>query len=334
MIPLRVLEEAIDRSGAAARIEALLPIGVRGRQLLVRTLLLGMLLVLADHRPAHLTRVHHALTALPEDDQARPGVVTDWKTGPHQLTCRQTGRTSGLVTTALARDAPDGLPSAILAAICDDLTGASIPPEYKDASTALAADWTGLGTFSRPPPARGGDRAGPEASRGHRRNNLPGPEAELFYGYYLQAATMMPDEGGPPVPGTGPPHHPHLLPPRPRPRARPRARPRPDPAARTRHPARRHPRRLRLRPPHPAALGPAAARGRRRPHPGPAPRRPRTPRHPPRRHHLQRQPVLPRHSPPPARTQPPGPQRHQRAGHRARYSDRRARPLQARQDHR
>ena len=34
----------------------LLPIGVRARQLLVRTLLLGMLLVLADRRPAHLTR--------------------------------------------------------------------------------------------------------------------------------------------------------------------------------------------------------------------------------------------------------------------------------------
>ena len=53
----------------------LLPIGVRGRQLLVRTLLLGILLVLADHRPAHLTRVHHALTALPEADQARLGVI-------------------------------------------------------------------------------------------------------------------------------------------------------------------------------------------------------------------------------------------------------------------
>ena len=41
MIPLPVLEEIIDRSGIAPRIELLLPIGVRARQLLVRTLLVG-----------------------------------------------------------------------------------------------------------------------------------------------------------------------------------------------------------------------------------------------------------------------------------------------------
>jgi hypothetical protein len=93
MIPLPVLEEIIDRSGIAPRIELLLPIGVRARQLLVRTLLAGMLIVLADHRPAHLTRVHQALTTLPEDDQRRLGVVTDWKHGPHLLTYRQTERT-------------------------------------------------------------------------------------------------------------------------------------------------------------------------------------------------------------------------------------------------
>jgi hypothetical protein len=200
MIPLQILEDIIDRSRIAARIEVLLPIGVRGRQLLVRTLLLGILLVLADHRPAHLTRVHHALTALPGDDQARLGVIADWKTGPHQLTYRQTERTFGLVVTALAKDAPDGRPSALLASICDDLLEASIPPEYKAASTALAVDWTDLETFSRPPPARGGECADPEASWGHRRNNLPGIRAELFFGYYLQAAITMPEEGSPPVP--------------------------------------------------------------------------------------------------------------------------------------
>src|SRR5712692_8026579 len=178
MIPLRVLEEIAGRSGAAPRIELLLPIGVRARQLLARTLLLGMLLVLADHRPAHLTRVHHALTALPEADQARLGILADWKHGPHQLTYRQTERTSGLVTAALAKDAPDGLPSAALSAVCDDLLEASIPPEYKDASTALAVDWTDLETFSRPPPAKGGPCADPEASWGHRKNNLPGPKDE------------------------------------------------------------------------------------------------------------------------------------------------------------
>jgi hypothetical protein len=53
MIPLAVWEEVIDASGVAPRIEAALPIAVRGRQLSVRTLLAGMCLVQADHRPAH-----------------------------------------------------------------------------------------------------------------------------------------------------------------------------------------------------------------------------------------------------------------------------------------
>ena len=110
MIPLPVLEEITDRSGIAPRIEVLLPTGVRARQLAVRTLLTGMLIVLADHRPAHLTRVHQALTTLPADDQRRLGVLTRWKTGPHLLTYRQTERTFGLVADALAKDVPTGGP--------------------------------------------------------------------------------------------------------------------------------------------------------------------------------------------------------------------------------
>ena len=200
MIPLPVLEDIIDRSGVAPRIEALLPIGVRARQLLVRTLLLGMLLVLADHRPAHLTRVHHALVGLPGADQRRLGVLADWKGGPHLLTYRQTERTFGLVTAALGKDQPDGLPSRALQAVCDDLLEASIPEEFKDASTSVAVDWTDMESFSRPPPARGGDCADPEASWGHRKNNLLRRQDELFYGYYLSAGIMMRDENGPAVP--------------------------------------------------------------------------------------------------------------------------------------
>jgi hypothetical protein len=141
-IPPAVLEEIIDTSGIAPRIELLLPIGVRHRQLRVRTLLAGMMLSQADQRPAHLTRVRDALIALPEPDQVRLGVLEDWKTGPHLLTYRQTERTFGLVTDALAKDVPDGLPSGTLAAICDDLLEASIPGQFKNASTALAVDWT------------------------------------------------------------------------------------------------------------------------------------------------------------------------------------------------
>ena len=200
MIALTVLEEIIDVSGVAPRIELMLPIGVRRRQLRVRTLLAGMCLAHSDHRPAHLTRVHQALTALSEGEQRRLGVIADWKNGPHQLTYRQTERTFGLVSAALAKDSPDGLPSGWLQHICDDLLEASVPGQFKDASSSLAVDWTDLDSFSRPPPARGGPCADPEAWWGHRKNNLLRTQDELFYGYYLSAGVMMPEENGPAVP--------------------------------------------------------------------------------------------------------------------------------------
>jgi hypothetical protein len=200
MIPLAEFEEVIDASGITQRIEAVLPIGVRARQLSVRALLAGMCLAQADHRPAHLTRVHQALTALGEDDQRRLGVLADWKNGPHRLTYRQTEYTFGLIADALAKDEPDGLPSDRLRRACDGLLEASVPEEFKDASTSLAVDWTGLDSFSRPPPARGGDCADREASWGHRKNNLLRSEDELFFGYYFSAGIMMPEETGAAVP--------------------------------------------------------------------------------------------------------------------------------------
>jgi hypothetical protein len=200
MIPLAAWEEIIDASGAAPRIEAMLPTGVRARQLSVRTLLAGMCLTQADGRPAHLTRVHQALTSLPTDAQVRLGIIADWKRGPHQLTYRQTEYTFGLAAAALGKDEPDGLPPPALQAVCDDLLEASVPQEFTGASTSLAVDWTDLESFSRPPPARGGPCADPEASWGHRKDNLAGGEDELFYGWYLSAAIMVPDEHGPPVP--------------------------------------------------------------------------------------------------------------------------------------
>ncbi len=200
MIPLAASGEIIDASGVAPRIEAILPIGVRPRQLTVRTLLAGMCLAQADHRPAHLTRVHQALVSLPEYHQRRLGVIADWKHGPHLLTYRQTERTFGLVTDAAGKDEPDGLPSDQLQGICDDLLEASVPEQFKDTSRSLAVDWTDLESFSRPPPARGGDCADPEASWGHRKNNLLRSEDELFFGYYFSAGIMMREENGPAVP--------------------------------------------------------------------------------------------------------------------------------------
>jgi hypothetical protein len=200
MIALPALEGVLDASGIAPRTEALLPSGARRRQLAVRTLLLGMMLALADGRPAHLTRVHHALVSLPEGEQRRLGVLADWKGRPHPLTYRQAEYTFSLVTAALGKAGPDGLPSPALQAACDGLPEASIPQGFRDAGRSLAADWSDLETFSRPPPRGTGDCADPEASWGHRKNNLRRDEDELFFGYYLSAAIMVPDEQGPPVP--------------------------------------------------------------------------------------------------------------------------------------
>jgi hypothetical protein len=172
-IPLPRLEEIIEASGIAPRVETLLPAGVRHRQLKVSTLILGMMLTQADRRPAHLTEVHAALTTLPAGDQARLGVMQDWKTGPHQLTYRQTEHTFGLVTRALKKDKPDGTPSAALATVLDDLLEASIPGEYKNTSASLAADWTDVESFSRPPRHGSSQCADPEASWGHRNSACP-----------------------------------------------------------------------------------------------------------------------------------------------------------------
>jgi hypothetical protein len=200
MTGLAVLESVIDASGIGPRIEALLPSGARARQLSARTLLLGMMTALADGRPAHLTRVHQALTSLPEDEQRRLGVLADWRDGPHRLTYRQAEYTFALVTAALAKDEPDGLPSRELQHACDSLLEASVPQQFKDVSRSLAVDWTDLESFSRPPPRGTSDCADPEASWGHRKNNLRHDDDELFFGYYLSAAVMVPGEQGPPVP--------------------------------------------------------------------------------------------------------------------------------------
>ncbi len=199
-IPPGVLEAIIDGSAVAPAIEQMLPIGVRHRQLRVRTLILGMMLTMADDRPAHLTRLHQALTALPADDQARLGVTEQWRTGPHQLTYRQAEYTFNLVADALSKDEPDGAPSGDLARTCDDLLEASIPARHKDASSALAADWTDVESWSRPPRHGTSECADPEAHWGHRNSNLPGPRGEMFFGFYLSAATMTREENGTAVP--------------------------------------------------------------------------------------------------------------------------------------
>ena len=200
MIPLAASGEITDASGVAPRIEAVLPIGVRPRQLSVRALLAGMCLTQADGRPAHLTRVHQALTSLPEDDQVRLGIIADWKRGPHQLTYRQTERTFGLVADAVAKNEPGGLPPGLLQGICDDLLEASIPGQYKDISAALAVDWTDTETWSRPPRHGTTACADPEAAWGHRNVNLKIARGEMFFGYYYSAPPWSATSTVPPCP--------------------------------------------------------------------------------------------------------------------------------------
>ncbi len=96
----------IDASGVPGRLEALLPVGVRPRQLSVRTLLLGMLLTLADGRPAHLSRVHGELVGLDDENRRYLGIVCDSKHGPHTLTYRQVEYTFSLLENVLSKDVP------------------------------------------------------------------------------------------------------------------------------------------------------------------------------------------------------------------------------------
>jgi hypothetical protein len=192
------LERIIDASGVSERIEALLPLGVRPRQLTVRTLLIGMLLTLSDKRPAHLARVHEALIGMPQADRRRLGVIASWKTGPHELTYRQTERTFALVVGALSEEHPDGKPSEILSEIADSLLEASVQVLGPPRSTALAVDWSDYESFARPP-HKDGRCADREAAWGHRKTNHPA-HSETFFGYYLQAATTVTEDGGPDVP--------------------------------------------------------------------------------------------------------------------------------------
>lgn len=185
----------------APALEAALPKGVRHRQLRARTLVAGVLYALADCRPAHMTRLHAALLSFPEADKWRLGVVEDWGGRAHELTYRQVEHTLRSVLAALAKGAPDGVPSAKMRWFVAAMVGASVPGWAGELSSSLAVDWTDLESWARPPLGKGGPTADPEASWGHRRGDGPGQKDELFWGYYLSLATQVKDEGGPEAPG-------------------------------------------------------------------------------------------------------------------------------------
>jgi hypothetical protein len=196
-------EALLDDTGVKRAIEAIeqrLPWGVRPRQLKVRTLLLGMLLAEADHRPAHLSRVHNALLGLGAEERWRLGIFVDSRKGPHLLTYRQVEYTARLVHSVLATDEPDGAGSALLECLEGALLESSVPQWAKKLSSSLAVDWSDIESFSKPPPKKGGDCADPEASWGRRHGKGPGQKDELFFGYYFSLATMVNDENKDAVP--------------------------------------------------------------------------------------------------------------------------------------
>lgn len=196
---LRRSEAIIDASGVPGPLEVLLPVGVRPRQLSVRTLLVGVLLALGDDRPAHLTRVHASLLALGGAERRRLGVEVEWTRGTHTLTYRQVERTFSLLVGVLERDSAHHRPSALCQWVFDRLLEASVVLEGAPASSSYAADWTDVESFSARRPGDDGTYTDPDASWGHRSGGGPGERDELFFGYYLQLATMARDEAGPEV---------------------------------------------------------------------------------------------------------------------------------------
>jgi hypothetical protein len=186
--------------------------------------MLGIALALSDRRPAHLTQAHKALISLPVREQLRLGVAVHVPGGLHVATYRQFSDAHQVMTRAIdptpvpsfrgvteherakhleaARCAVDAEQRReLLATVTDALSEQSIPDTYKGASSSLAVDWTDHESWSRP---RAKDdaqpAADPDASWGHAKRNAPGAKDALFYGYYAQVATMVKDEGGPPVP--------------------------------------------------------------------------------------------------------------------------------------
>ena len=259
MIPLAAFEEVIDASGVAPRIEAMLPVGVRHRQLSVRTLLAGMCLTQADHRPAHLTRVHQALIGLPEDDQRRLGVIADWKHGPHLLTYRQTERTFGLVAGRARRGRARRAALRPAAAHLRRPARGIRPGAVQGRQHVAGGGLDGPGVLLPAPAARHQRLRRP-------RGVLGTPQEQPAAQRRRAVLRLLPlgrdhDARGERAgrPRARPPRHAVVVPARPGPRLRSRA----DRDARPGDPARRHPRRLRLRPPRRRRLGhPAPSRRR------------------------------------------------------------------------
>jgi hypothetical protein len=205
-------------------LDVAIPSGGRPRQLCARTVLLGMMIALDSGRPAHLEAAHRALSSLELGDQLALGVAVVSDGEYHLSSYRQYEDTFSVMCKAIdpspvpsfkgvdeharaahlqgARAGIDvSLRSAALRSAVDALVEASVPDPYKGSGTSLAIDWTDHETWSRPrakdDPQPAND---PDGSWGHAKRNAPGAKDCLFFGYYGQVATMVAEEGCPPVP--------------------------------------------------------------------------------------------------------------------------------------
>ena len=247
-------------------------------------------------------------------------MTEDWKTGPHQLTYRQIERTFGLVARRPgkrpARRDPVRDARRDLRRRCSKPASPTSQGRHHRAGGGLDRPGNLL-----PPAADGTALRRPRSLLGAPPRRRPRQGSELFFGYYPSAATMVPEEHGPPVPELArrmTTSSCHIDPARalvpvltrmPR-QASPSATSWPTPATPTASPKTG---RCRSAPP-----GPSSSRT--------CTPRPRPARHPRRGHHRQRQPVLPRHPQAAAGTEPAGPRRHPGPGQRARHPVRRASP--------
>jgi hypothetical protein len=157
-VSLAAIEAVLDRSGVASSIEMAMPAGGRPRQLPVRTLLVGIVLTLADHRPALLSRVHAAHVGLSHLDKVRLGVIVVRRGRSHELTYRQVEYAFsvmvGIMDCARVRTrCRSSLRVAgadeLLSLLADEVLEATIPERFKALSSSLAVDWTDHESFSR-----------------------------------------------------------------------------------------------------------------------------------------------------------------------------------------
>ena len=236
-IPLAVLEDIIDASGAAPAIEALLPAGVRRRQLTVRTLLRACMLTLADDRPAHLTRVH---AALHRAARGRPGPARrhrglEDRAAPAHLPAGRAHLPPGRQGAGQGR--PDGAPSGGPAVSLRPPAGGQHPRRAQERQHGAGGGLDRRGVLVPAAPARQHRMRRP-------RSRLGAPQLQPARPQRRDVLRLLPVSRHhgrrgerPGRARAGPPDDPRRL----RPGPGPRPGPRPAGDARSRHPARRHP---------------------------------------------------------------------------------------------